>query len=608
VLGGWCQVAGVLESAGSPPAVYREFRMSRISVTVLLIGCAVAASHQVVLTKGSGLGVAQNPAARPAVVVGVVVEGLNGAPVGDALVSLRSREGGSVQRTVTNPGGSFVFFNVAPGPYDLTVTKSGYASGTFGQRRSAGSGRVLALAGDRADLKLPVWKHAAVCGTLSDSSGAPLAGVQLDAFGSVAAAGRLSFRTAVTYSARTDDRGRFRIYGLAPGRYLITPRRSELHAASPPIPIDPSIDAAIEDVDGDGADVTVREGEERCGVDIRLTRVVAYRVRGQLTSGATAGSVVAQIVLADPRFLEGVVIAETTVDDAGTFVFPRVPAGRYEVRVLTSIAGRSAAGSTARTLFQTAPAPADTSRVTRGSLLLGSVEATINRQDAFVAVAPAGSVTVSGAVVFKGAEATPASVSAAPLQIRLSPADGTELPGLLADFVSVGPDGRFRIEGLPPGRYALHMPPQRIPPGWGLEAVDLEGRGVLDQPIVVQDRDLSDLTITLVDRPTIIAGTVRTSTGKSETAQVLIFTTEARRWIGYGRESARIRSAATGGDGSFALAGLPPGEYFVTAIPDEEAELWQTEATLTQLARTAQRIHLASGGRVDLNLPLSARR
>jgi uncharacterized protein (DUF2141 family) len=580
--------------------------MSRISFTALLIGCAVAASPHEILTKGSELRVAQNTAARPVVVVGVVVEGLNGAPVGDALVSLRSREASAVQRTVTNAGGSFVFFDVAPGPYDLTVAKSGYAPGTFGQRRPAGSGRVLTLAGDRADLRLPLWKHAAVCGTLSDSSGSPLASVQLDAFVSVAAAGRLSFRTATTYSARTDDRGRFRIHGLAPGRYLVMPRRSELQAVSPPMA--PGNDATIEDIDGDGADVTVRDGEERCGVDIRLTRVAAYRVRGQLTSGAAAGSVVAQVVLADQRFLEDVVIAETTADDTGAFVFPRVPAGRYEVRALTSIAGRSAAGPTARTLFQTAPVPPDIGRVLKGARLLGSVEATIDRQDALVVIAPAAGVTVSGSVVFKGAETIPGSVSAAPLQIRLSPADGTELPGLLADFVSVGPDGQFRIEGLPPGRYAFHMPPQRIPPGWGLEAVDLEGRGVLDQPIVVQDHDLSGLTVTLVDRPTLIAGTVRSSSGKSETAQVLIFTTEARRWIGYGRESARIRSAATGVDGSFAIAGLPPGEYFVTAIPDEEAELWQTEATLTQLARTAQRIRLASGGRVDLDLPLSARR
>ncbi len=48
-------------------------------------------------------------------------------------------------------------------------------------------------------------------------------------------------------------------------------------------------------------------------------------------------------------------------------------------------------------------------------------------------------------------------------------------------------------------------------------------------------------------------------------------------------------------DGSFGIKGLPPGEYFLAALPDLERGEWNDPALLDQLVRSSAWITLRGG-------------
>jgi hypothetical protein len=73
-----------------------------------------------------------------------LVSDQQGAPVSDAAVLLLDTATNTTQRTVTNEAGRYFFLNIAPGVYDLAVSKSGFNAVTFtGQRLQVGG--VVAL-------------------------------------------------------------------------------------------------------------------------------------------------------------------------------------------------------------------------------------------------------------------------------------------------------------------------------------------------------------------------------------------------------------------------------------------------------------------------------
>jgi hypothetical protein len=56
-----------------------------------------------------------------------------------------------------------------------------------------------------------------------------------------------------------------------------------------------------------------------------------------------------------------------------------------------------------------------------------------------------------------------------------------------------------------------------------------------------------------------------------------------------------VRHVRVDRTGSFVVTGLPPGGYFVAAIPDEMADGWQAAAFLESLSRVATRVEITDG-------------
>jgi hypothetical protein len=73
---------------------------------------------------------------------------------------------------------------------------------------------------------------------------------------------------------------------------------------------------------------------------------------------------------------------------------------------------------------------------------------------------------------------------------------------------------------------------------------------------------------------------------------MLVFPAERRLWTPGSR---RIRTTRPATDGTFAFRGLPPGEYFFSALTDLAPGEWNDPALLEQLVPSSAKVTLRDG-------------
>jgi len=139
---------------------------------------------------------------------------------------------------MTGPDGRFVFHDLPAGQFQMSASLTGYSSSSNPNAlASLGGPAAAALAaltinsssapvtvplteGEIATaVKLRLWKDAVISGSVVDDGNEPAIGVMVQVARRVMAAGRARYIPGT--SARTDDRGAYRISSLAPGDYLV---------------------------------------------------------------------------------------------------------------------------------------------------------------------------------------------------------------------------------------------------------------------------------------------------------------------------------------------------------------------------------------------------
>lgn len=156
--------------------------------------------------------------AQTGVVSGVALEHASGAPLARTRIRLdRIDVTGRVQSAslIAGRSGQFTFTGLAPGLYALTASRDGYAPVMFGQRRPQGAAPPFAVEKDSslfAELRLR--KMGVITGRVLDENRIGIRRATVNAY-SV----RPPFRPVAT--GETDDRGVYRLHGLAPGRYRV---------------------------------------------------------------------------------------------------------------------------------------------------------------------------------------------------------------------------------------------------------------------------------------------------------------------------------------------------------------------------------------------------
>ncbi len=321
-------------------------------------------------------------------ITGVVTDGTTRQPLANVLVSLSTSARGSsgvVLRVATDQGGRFVFTRLPAAPsYYLHTFSFGYFDGGYGRDLPAtAEGRAIALADGEwfREAAIKMYRPGAIAGRVLDETGEPVVGVMVRVLPQVLVSGVL--RHAAGPVVKTDDRGMYRIGGLAPARYVVsfpsvqaavpaetpvptllgmTPERFQMAsriAATLEIPRTVAVDFGTNVVVGDyltprstpdgraqvyppvfypnarsiaeAALVDVGYGEEKGGIDLHLRPEATARVTGRVTGPA---EVIAGLTLRlVPRGSEGLGIgseaATALVGANGAFTMLHVPLGEY---------------------------------------------------------------------------------------------------------------------------------------------------------------------------------------------------------------------------------------------------------------------------------------
>jgi len=362
----------------------------------------------------------------------------------------------------------------------------------------------------------------------------------------------------------------------------------------------------------EGSVVTVKSGEERVGVDIQWRPFHAVRVSGEiLAPGGYAGTIPMRLIPLSADAASDLEVARTISDSEGAFTFPVVPPGQYLLRVVrvprppvaTSDGNAMTVRAGAITVSDSRPAsaapplpapiPADATLFAETTVVVGDADVT------GLMVPLRAGPRIRGRVEFDGSIERPEAAAIANVRVTLDPADGSKLPEKLG-FVTgrIDETGQFSTFGVPPGKYFVRAAGLS---DWFFKGAIYEGRDLADTPIDLSADDVSGVVLTFTDRPSSIAGTVTSGSTVDGSAVVLVFPTDSRQWTPTGTAPRRIRTARATADGSYLFPTLPDGDYYVVAVHEPPDE-WADPASLENLARIAERVHLAEGERKTQDL------
>jgi Carboxypeptidase regulatory-like domain len=245
-------------------------------------------------------------AEAPGVIQGTVLSGATGQALRRAQVVLKPADskGAGLYQT-TDDSGSFAFPQVAPGRYSITVQRDGFlplSAGRIGDYKmppifSVSSGQTI------GSFVFRMTPSGVVSGKVKFDDAEPAVNVAIQLYRSYYERGRHGYAAAA--SARTDDRGEYRVHGLDPGTYYVAalyqspPRpagaeeQTRKDALGNPLPelsyavtFYPQVQKMSEAVA-----VKVAPGDELDGIDIFLTLVHTVHLRGQVLSAVKGGAI-----------------------------------------------------------------------------------------------------------------------------------------------------------------------------------------------------------------------------------------------------------------------------------------------------------------------------
>jgi hypothetical protein len=201
-----------------------------------------------------------------------------------------------------------------------------------------------------------------------------------------------------------------------------------------------------------------------------------------------------------------------------------------------------------------------------------------------------GGQQISGQVLGK-ASASSASLDPTRVQVRLEAGAGAA-PIASGAPSTVGADGALKIDGVVPGPYRITA---TAPAGWFLRSAMLAGKDVADVPFHVgAGQDVGGLVVTFSDVQTEVTGLLTDASGRpAPQLYVVVFTTDRSLWVG--ESSRRIRSVRSGENGSYTIAGLPPGDYYLCALTELDTGLQFEAEYLQPFIASAIKITLGDG-------------
>jgi len=535
--------------------------------------------------------------------------------------------------TTSDDAGRFLFGDLPAGRYTLQASRPPYVDTAYGATRQGRTGATIALTeGQRVtDLTIRMIRGAVIGGTVLDEFGLPVERAQVTVLRRRPGSDVAQLVTGGgSMFMPTDDRGRFRAYGLLPGDYIVSVANRNASGSDltritdadlrwargalsplrpgvvPPPPPSPTIGNApvyhpgVTDL-ANARVITLGVAEERLGVDVTMVTVPAAKVEGRVVT--TDGQRPAQLQMS--MIQEGLrvpmvspnVFVRPAAD--GSFQVQGVVPGRY---VITA---RAASRPPAA-----APAAPPGGRGAAPNLDLWAMQTIeVNGQDVTgISLLLAPGLTVRGRIVFERTTAIPPERFSG-VSVRLGPA-ATVGVSLGTTPATIAEDGTFELLGVTPNSYRVSATAPggtlRLPM-WTMKSAMAGGRDVADTPLVVTPgADVTDLVVTMTDRVTEMTGLLLDGAGRpAPELTILVFPVDRALWS----RDLRRRPPPTrpGTDGRYHLAGMPPGEYYMVALSEVEQEELYDPAFLESLIPAALKFSLAEGEKKVQDFTLTGR-
>jgi len=458
------------------------------------------------------------------------------------------------------------------------------------------------------DLQVGLSPGGVIEGTVLDAYGDPVVAARVQAlraeylrFPGMSATGqRASDRRLMARGlTQTDDRGRFRLYGLESGQYYVMAERgagnrgllSGLDQPSPTVMLGgsgfaPTFYPGTASI-ADSQPLDVRAGTETTGVFFDLTAERLSRVSGTTVDsrGAPAAGTGVYLMPARPGvslFVEAHLV-ESGPD--GRFVLDGVPPGSYRVVVVSRAAIEAVAES------------GNSSSLANGEM--GSLLLTASGQDIdnlVIATSPGHAVT--GRVRVEGDPTAPASAWRLGVGAVDLAAGETVAGTMLHRSGVVQPDGSFTVEGVTGSRL---FRVNGLPAAWALKAVHVYGRDVADTGFEVQ-QDISGVDIVLSTRPAELQGRVGGERAPCIGCAVIVFPQDPGLWEG--RSNRFIRGVETADDGTFSVPAIPEGRYYAVAVDALLDGVWAEPGYLSRMRSRAVAFAASEGEVTSVELPI----
>jgi len=532
-------------------------------------------------------------------ITGRVAASDNGRPVKRARVFVSAAELPGGRGVLTDDAGIFDFTELPAGRYTLTVSKTGFVSLSYGQRRPLQAGTPIQLADGQQikGIQFQLPRGSVIGGRVLDEDGDAMPGVMIRVMRYQYQQGER--RLTPAGAGQTDDKGQYRVWGLMPGDYYVnaimrggfggpggpggfggfggpggfvgrgggrgfggaTPgggEQDQTNYAPTYYPGVPSVNEA--------KPITVGLSQEVLDINFGMQLVRVSRITGRVNnpdgSPVTSGNV---NLMSDSGGARGNQIGMNfggRIQWDGAYTITNVPPGRYILRA------RADDGETPQ---------------------FGAQAISVNGEDVndFTVVLSIGA-TITGTLTFLPGQTNPPDLT----QFRLSAPSTDQSDFGPQPSARVDKDGRFELSGVSAGAHLIRAAGNSR--GWILKSVTVGSRDVTDTPIQVRSGEtVSNVVVAFSDRQGEIGGTVADEQGAPvPDFTVLAFPTDASLWRPQARQIMTARPDQTG---KYRIRGLPPGEYYVVTVDPTEQGEWFEPAYLDDHRAGASRLTLAEG-------------
>jgi hypothetical protein len=457
-------------------------------------------------------------------------------------VARQAGGGELLQRATTDAQGRYRLDGLPGGRVLVSASRPGFIT-----RALAGGDASLLLdlsgAYDFADADFVVQPGGVITGRITDARGDPLEEAHIHLF-RVTSPGAPHEYLRKTFT--TDDRGVYRAFGLAPGRYILKVAKPESHWI--PDRITPLYHPGISEAARAG-EIEVGAGKEVTGIDLTFRPELVFRLSGRIADLNLPPEQMRHTILR--AWSPEAHLAWTMAGPDGTFSFPRLPRGTY---------------------LLTARAP--NRMITRQSLDLSA--------DLFLTIRPADPVYITGRIVIADTGREPPAI-----RLRAVPRDPLQAP---LETIARAPDYHFLFHDVWPGPHVIEIP---SPPSAYFTAAKL-GTPPAAQELEVPAGGISGLELRAGFGLAQVSGTVKATNSRPlPHARVALARPNTK--------PVELQTVSADQHGQFILGGIPPGEYLVGSFTIPADHVFRPEIWMAA-GEEVRRIHVNAGAQVDLDL------